>query len=70
MALALLFGTWAPARYLSRQHWLVGIARTYADTWVELVRQKNLQEAHQQHVPASQRALEGEHARRILSETA
>src|SRR3972149_2495081 len=60
MALALFFGAWAPARYLLRQHWLVGIARTYADTWVELIRQKNLQEAHQLHVPKSQRASEGD----------
>ncbi|MHB8970283.1 MAG: hypothetical protein ACYC3X_13640 [Pirellulaceae bacterium] len=60
MALALLFGTWAPARYLARQHWLAGMARTYADAWVELVQQKKLRDAHQQHVITSQRALGGE----------
>ena len=49
MALALLFGAWAPSRYFSRQWWLAGQARTYADAWMELVQQKKLKEAHQLH---------------------
>jgi hypothetical protein len=59
MALALLFGAWAPSRQLSRQWWLAGQARTYADAWMELVRQKKLREAHQLHGGVGQRVGEG-----------
>jgi len=59
MTLALLFGAWAPCRYFSRNAWLVGQARAYADDWLELVRQKKLQEAHQLHGRGNQRAAEG-----------
>ena len=59
MALALLFGAWAPSRYFSRQWWLAGQARAYADAWMELVQQKKLKEAHQLHGDRDRRADEG-----------
>lgn len=47
LALALLFGLWAPARLLSRQWQLYHQAQVYADEWLELIRQGKLHEAHQ-----------------------
>jgi len=59
MALALFFGAWGPGRYFSRQYWLTGQARVFADAWLELVQQKKLREAHQLHGRQEQRATEG-----------
>jgi len=59
MALALFFGAWGPSRYLSREWWLTGQARAYADAWLELVQQNRLKEAHQLHGRQEQRATEG-----------
>jgi hypothetical protein len=60
MTLAMFFGTWAPVRTWARQYHLVGIARTYADSWVELVRQQKKREAHQLHMIKIQRVPQGE----------
>jgi hypothetical protein len=60
MTLAMFFGAWAPVRNLVRQRYLDRIARTYADAWVELIRQKKKYEAHQLHVGKSQRPSQGE----------
>lgn len=47
LALAVFFGAWASTRYFSRREWLTREARERADAWLELVRTKQLQEAHQ-----------------------
>lgn len=47
LVLALFFGTWAPARIVTRQMHLYRQARPYADQWLELVRAGQLYEAHQ-----------------------
>ncbi len=57
--LALFFGTWAPARYITRYNWLTGQAREYADAWVSLLQQRKFREAHQLHGTRGQRAAEG-----------
>ena len=59
LALAVFFGSWAPARYFSRQQWLYQKARGYADAWLELVQQQKLYKAHQLHLHWSQRVAEG-----------
>ncbi len=56
MVLAMFFGTWASVHYWSRQHYLLGIARNYADDWVELVRQKKKYEAYELHLSKYERA--------------
>jgi hypothetical protein len=50
LALAMFFGAWASTRYFSRQRWLTREARERADLWVELIRTKQLKEAHQWHL--------------------
>ncbi|MHB0956505.1 MAG: hypothetical protein ACYC0X_10135 [Pirellulaceae bacterium] len=60
MALALFFGTWAPVHHVSREQWLVGLARNYTDAWLELVLQKRKFEAHQLHTGMQGRVPQGE----------
>lgn len=55
MAVALCFGTWGPARYVSRQQWLYRQARVYADAWLQLVQDQRLEEAHQLHLTSRER---------------
>jgi hypothetical protein len=45
--LAVLFGAWAPSRYYTRQRHFFEAARQFADSWLALVREGKLQEAHQ-----------------------
>jgi hypothetical protein len=47
LAIALVFGLWAPSRAITRQAKLFGQARVFADEWFELVRAGKLHEAHQ-----------------------
>jgi hypothetical protein len=47
LAIALVFGLWAPTRILTRQAKLFSQARSFADEWFELVRTGKLHEAHQ-----------------------
>jgi hypothetical protein len=47
LAIALVFGLWAPSRAITRQAKLFSQARVYADEWFELVRAGKLHEAHQ-----------------------
>lgn len=60
LGLALLFGSWAPAWYLSRYYVLVRQARERSETWLELIRQGRLYEAHQLAIPHGDRARPGE----------
>lgn len=59
LALAIFFGSWGASRYFSRQQWLARHARQYGDAWVELVRTKQLRQAHQLHLRAGQRIAPG-----------
>lgn len=58
ITLAVLFGTWAPARYYSRKHMLYRQARQYADAWIDLVRHDKLYKAHQLHLPKIERVAD------------
>ena len=55
LALALLFGTLAPAWLMSRQGLVYAEARTHADAWLEMVREGKLHEAYELHLPARER---------------
>jgi hypothetical protein len=55
LALALLFGTLAPAQFISRQARIYSEARKHADAWLETVRSGNLYEAYELHLPANER---------------
>lgn len=57
LALALVFGMWAPARTLSRQWQLYHQARVFADEWLALVHEGKLYEAHQLTVPHAERQI-------------
>jgi hypothetical protein len=60
LALALLFGSWAPTRLATRQTMIAGHARHAAEAWLGLVRAGHLQQAHQWTLPpvARQRSPE------------
>ena len=47
LALALVFGVWAPSRLVSRQWHLYQQARGFGDDWLALLRSGKLYEAHQ-----------------------
>jgi len=56
LALALLFGSMAPARYLTR-HWMISReANRLAVQWIGMIRQGDLQQAHQWTLPPTERA--------------
>lgn len=60
MLLALLFGTWAPTRYYTRQQWITDQARVFGDAWMKLVQERKFREAHQLHGRYGDRAKQGE----------
>lgn len=53
--LTVLFGAWAPARHLTERKLLTGQAQQFAETWLDLVRDGSLQEAHRWMLPPYQR---------------
>ena len=55
LVLAIVSLTWATSRYFSRQQWLCRQARGYADAWIELVKQNQLEDAFQLHLAESER---------------
>jgi hypothetical protein len=59
LVLALLFTSAAITRNLTRAAHLRGEARVLAEAWLQLVRDGKRQEAHQWHLPASERQLPG-----------
>lgn len=69
LALALLFGLWAPSRVLTRQWQLYRQARAFADDWLELIRQGELQAAHQLTLPHIERQKPGVSLEKIYSES-
>ncbi len=60
LALACFFFAWGGGHYFSRERALVNQARKFADAWWELIRTKQLRDAHQLHAPITARAKEGE----------
>ncbi len=59
MLLAAFFLTWAATYHYVREAWLVSHARQYADSWLDLLKQQELKEAHQLHVSRGKRAEAG-----------
>jgi hypothetical protein len=55
LALAMLFGAWAPSRHYSRQVVLSRHGQQFVQHWVELVRNGRLYEAYELHLPPEQR---------------
>jgi hypothetical protein len=47
LVLAIVFGTMGPTRYLTRQFKLFRDARIFADEWLEIIDQGDLEQAHQ-----------------------
>jgi hypothetical protein len=59
LSLALLFASTAVARSITRAWHLRNEARTFANQWLQLVRQGRLEQAHQWHLPPDERQLAG-----------
>lgn len=59
LVLAIFFGSWAATRFFSRQQWLYARAKRNADIWLQMVQENKLQEAHQLHLRANERAPAG-----------
>lgn len=57
LALAILFGVWAPARLFTRQARLYAEARERADEWFNLVRAGRLYEAYELHLSVEARQM-------------
>lgn len=57
--LAAFFLTWAATSHYVHEAWLVNHARQYADSWLELLKEQKLKEAHQLHVSRGKRAEAG-----------
>lgn len=55
LALAVLFGAWAPARLVSRQSRLYATAKSQADAWLALIREDKLYEAYELHLKPADR---------------
>lgn len=55
LALAILFGAWAPVRLVSRQARLYTQARAKADEWLNLLREGRLYEAYELHLNPTER---------------
>ena len=55
LLLTVLFGSWAPARHLTERKLLARQAQQFAQTWLDLVRNGHLQEAHRWMLPPYQR---------------
>ena len=55
LALAMLFGGWAPARRFTQRRLLYRQATVFVEQWLQVVRDGRLQEAYQMHVPYSVR---------------
>ena len=72
LAAALLFASIAIATVVSRNHMLQSQAKAFGDAWVELVREGDLDRAHQLHLPSDGRQLPGTSLARFynISETA
>lgn len=58
IGLALFFGAWAPARLLHTANLVASEARAYSQVWLELVREGDLQRAHQQTLNAGERIFD------------
>ena len=59
LALALLFGSMAIANTVARERVVVRQARTFAEDWLQLVQDGELQRAHQLKLKADERQLPG-----------
>ena len=58
LLMAVLFSVWAPAKHLTQTHFKETHAREFADTWLNLVRDNHLQEAHRWMLPSYRRMPE------------
>ena len=59
LMLALLFGTWAPTQHFTRQALLKTQAEAFADQWLSLLQEHQLELAHQLHKAPHQRKHQG-----------
>jgi hypothetical protein len=70
MALAMVFGVWAPAQILTRQAKIYAQARVFADEWLELIRAGKLHAAHQLAVMEIERQTPGTDLEKYYQESA